>query len=61
MFHIMVEEDRNKKFEMNRRNWRVLVAIEGLSDSIFPTLYQIICYNAVVVLTLLINFFINVL
>lgn len=38
MFHIMVEEDRNKKFEMNKRNWRVLVAIEGLSDSIFPTL-----------------------
>lgn len=34
-FSIMVEEDRNKKFEMNRGNWRVLIAIEGLRD-IFP-------------------------
>lgn len=34
-FSIMIEENRNKKFEMNRGNWRVLVAIESLSN-IFP-------------------------
>lgn len=32
----IIGEDRNKKFEMNRRNWRVLIATEDLNDNIIP-------------------------
>lgn len=34
--NIVVEGNRSKKFEMNKKNWGILIAIVSLNNIIFP-------------------------